>query len=126
MPRSRPGEYESDPQPHPKKQNNPAYAVSNICDLLTGKQEPNRNAERTKGVNRRAKLALTQIWCNSDRTDQAGLEEIDLSSAVHLTFDELELGDLTFGLSVRPRQSDRSADRGFVFGDAAGEGSHQA
>jgi hypothetical protein len=126
MPCSRPGEYESDPQPHPKKQNNPAYAVSNICDLLAGKQEPNRNAERTKGVNRRAKLALTQIWCNSDRTDQAGLEEIDLSSAVHLTFDELELGDLTFGLSVRPRQSDRSADRGFVFGDAAGEGSHQA
>jgi hypothetical protein len=67
------------------------------------------------------RLALTQIWCNSDRTDRAGLEEIDFSSAVHLTFDELELGDLTFGLSIRSWQGDRGADRSFVFGDTAGE-----
>jgi hypothetical protein len=39
---------------------------------------------------------------------------------------ELELGDLTFRLSIRPRQSDRGADRSFILGDAAGERSHQA
>jgi hypothetical protein len=58
----------------------------------------------------RAILALTQIWCNSNRADQAGLEEIDLPSAIHLAFDELELSDPTFGLLIRPRQDDRGAD----------------
>jgi|SoiMetStandDraft_5_1073268.scaffolds.fasta_scaffold157706_2 hypothetical protein len=36
--------------------------------------------------------------------DDTGLEEIKLPAAVHLAFHELELGDLTFGLAVRPRQ----------------------
>src|SRR5258708_1529446 len=61
----------------------------------------------------------------SDRADQTGLEEIGLSPAIHLAFDELELGDLTLGLSVRTRQRDRGADRSFVFDDTAGERSHQ-
>jgi hypothetical protein len=34
--------------------------------------------------------------------DDTGLEQVDLSAAVHLAFDELELGDLAFGLAVRP------------------------
>jgi hypothetical protein len=77
-------------------------------------------------VIRRGKLALAQIWCKSDRTDQASLEEINLRPAVPLAFDELELGDLTFRLSIRPRQSDRGADRSFILGDAAGERGRQA
>lgn len=81
---------------------------------------------KTEVVNRRPILALTQIWCNSDRTDQASLKEIDLPSAIHLAFDELELGDLTFGQSVRPRQDDRGADGSFVLGNTTGERSHQA
>ena len=32
----------------------------------------------------------------------AGLKEIEFPSPVHLAFDELELGDLAFGLAVRP------------------------
>jgi hypothetical protein len=50
------------------------------------------------------------------------LKEINLCSAVHLPFDELELGDLAFGLAVRPRLDQSSVDRGDVFGDARGEG----
>jgi hypothetical protein len=40
--------------------------------------------------------------------DQAGLKEVNLSSSVHLAFDEFELGDLTFSLSIGPRQYDSS------------------
>jgi hypothetical protein len=55
-------------------------------------------------VNRHAKLALTQFWCRfgSWRTDQSGLQQVDLSASVHLAFDELEPGDLAFGLAVGP------------------------
>lgn len=37
-----------------------------------------------------------------DEPDHAGLQEIDFASAVHLALDQLELGDLTLGLTVRP------------------------
>ena len=47
-------------------------------------------------------------------------------AAVHLSFDQLELGDLTFRLPVRPRQGDRGADSGFIFGDTARERRDQA
>jgi hypothetical protein len=77
-------------------------------------------------VKRRLILVLAQIWCDSDRADQTSLEKINLGPAVHLAFDELELGDLTFCLAIRPRQADSGADRNFVFGDAAGERSDQA
>ena len=36
------------------------------------------------------------------KADDAGLQEIDLAPAVHLALDELELGDLSLGLTVRP------------------------
>jgi hypothetical protein len=35
--------------------------------------------------------------------DHTGLKEVEFTSALHLAFDELELGDLAFGLAVRPR-----------------------
>jgi len=34
------------------------------------------------------------------RADDAGLEEVELSTPIHLAFDELELGDLSLGLAV--------------------------
>jgi hypothetical protein len=51
---------------------------------------------------RRVKLGLTQSWCRdrSAGADEARLKQIDLSTTVHLPFDELELRDLTLGLSV--------------------------
>ena len=49
------------------------------------------------------------------------MKQIDFPAAIHLTSDELEAGDLTFSLSVRPRQSDCRSNRRFILGDAAGE-----
>jgi CHASE3 domain sensor protein len=40
-------------------------------------------------VKRRPILALAQIWCKSDCTDQASLQKINLRPAVHLAFDQL-------------------------------------
>ena len=37
-----------------------------------------------------------------DEPDHAGLQKVDFASAVHLALDQLELGDLPLGLSVRP------------------------
>lgn len=50
--------------------------------------------------------------------DEAGLEQVELSAAVHLAFDELELCYLTFGLSVRRVRRDGGADSGDIPDDA--------
>ncbi len=42
------------------------------------------------------------MMLDSSGTDDARLEKIELSAAVHLTLDELELGDLPFSLTVGP------------------------
>lgn len=47
--------------------------------------------------------ALTQSWCRgsfSESTDHSSFEEIEVGATVHLPFDELELGDLTFCLTI--------------------------
>jgi hypothetical protein len=54
-------------------------------------------------------------------TGDTGLEEVEVSSAVHLALHELELGDLTFRLTIRPRRCDGGADGGLVFDDTIGE-----
>jgi hypothetical protein len=59
-------------------------------------------------------------------TDQAGLKQVELGAPVHLTLDELELGDLAFSLSVGPRRRDCGVDGGPVPGDAVGEGRDEA
>ena len=53
-------------------------------------------------VNRRAKGALTQFWCSmgSVGANEPGFKEVELRTAVHLAFDELEFGDLPFSLAV--------------------------
>lgn len=53
--------------------------------------------------------------------DDTSLEQIEPSTTVHLSFDELELGDLAFGLTIRPARGDRRGDRGLIFYDAIGE-----
>jgi hypothetical protein len=63
-------------------------------------------------VIRHGKLALTLIWCNSDRADQASLEEINLSAAVHLAFDQLpslRTGDVV--VLVAPRRTSSGCSR---------------
>src|SRR5258707_6666895 len=39
--------------------------------------------------------------------DDAGLEQVELTAAIHLAFDELELGDLSLGLAIGPGRGDR-------------------
>jgi hypothetical protein len=53
--------------------------------------------------------------------DDAGLEQIELAATIHLALDELEFGNLSLGLAVRPRRRDRRADSRLVFDDAVGE-----
>jgi hypothetical protein len=56
-------------------------------------------------------------------SDQSGLEQVKLGATIHLTFNELELGDLPFDLTVGP---DRCADGGLIIGDTLGKGCDQA
>lgn len=53
--------------------------------------------------------------------DEARTEKVELCTAVHLSLDELELGDLTFGLTVRPWFGQGGFDRFAVRGDAGRE-----
>jgi len=53
--------------------------------------------------------------------DDARLQKVKFASSIHLSFDELQLGDLALGLTVGPGRGNRSADRSFVFDDAIGE-----
>jgi hypothetical protein len=43
-----------------------------------------------------------QVGIISLGSDQSCTKKVKFRPAVHLAFDELELGDLAFGLSVRP------------------------
>ena len=73
-----------------------------------------------------SQLNLDDVHRRSGRADQSCLKEIDLCSAVHLSLDELEPGDLAFGLAVRPRLDQGSMNRGDIFGDPRSEGAEQA
>jgi len=53
------------------------------------------------------------------------IEEGDLGSAIHLTLDHLELGDLAFGLTIGSGFGDGGPDGKLVFVDTAGEGCDQ-
>ena len=53
--------------------------------------------------------------------DEASTEKVELCAAVHLSLDELELGDLPFGLTVRPGFGECGLDRVVVGGDAGRE-----
>jgi hypothetical protein len=62
---------------------------------------------------------LVQPW--SYNAYQAGLKQVELGASVHLTLDQLELGDLALGLSVGPRRRDRGIDGSLVLDDAVGK-----
>ena len=68
----------------------------------------------TSSVNWRAKRALTQFWCTGSGAYQSRLKQVDFATAVHLTSDEFEAGDLALGLSIRPRQDNCRPDSGFI------------
>jgi hypothetical protein len=53
---------------------------------------------------------------------EAGTQQVELGAPIHLPFDELELGDLTFGLAVGPRLGHRCGDGSLIGDDAFAEG----
>jgi hypothetical protein len=61
---------------------------------------------------------LTQSRCSSayvsSRAEQSCAEKVEFGAAIHLTLDELELGDLAFCLSVGPGFDECGGDRALV------------
>lgn len=53
--------------------------------------------------------------------DQPGPKKIELSVAVHLAFNEIELRDLSAGLPVGPRRKDSGSNDGLFLPDPAGD-----
>ena len=66
--------------------------------------EPRAICHQFANVKRPTTLALTQFWCRfgSWRTDHSCLQQVDLSTPIHLSFEKLEPCDLAFGLAVGP------------------------
>src|SRR5947209_6206202 len=56
-------------------------------------------------------------WC----AEQAGTDQIELGPAVHLALDQLQLGVLSFCLSVRPWLDKRGLYCGAIIDDAGRE-----
>lgn len=71
--------------------------------------------------------ALTQFWRSSFIRRQSVLPEAGryLPRPYIWRRTSLKARDLTFGLPIRPRQSDCSPNGRFIFGDAAGERGNQ-
>jgi hypothetical protein len=69
------------------------------------------------------KGALAHFRCRGlIRSGKASAEQVQFGASVHLPFDELELGDLAFGLTVGPGFDQRCSDCGSIDGDAFAEG----
>jgi hypothetical protein len=57
---------------------------------------------------------------------EASTEQVEVRASIHLPFDELELGDLTFGLTVGPRLAHRCGDSTSIRDNAFAEGRQDA
>lgn len=54
---------------------------------------------------------LVQVFrVHSSGVDESGFKQVEFGAAIHLPLHELELGDLAFGLTVRPGLHEGSAD----------------
>ena len=58
--------------------------------------------------------------------DESGAQEIELGTAEHLPLDQLELGNLAFGLTVRPGLDDRGGHGVLVGPNATSERGQRA
>ena len=92
---------------HAKRRLNHASGRRQLCPMA---QKMELTASPS-GVNRPAIGALNQSRCASSwNGEQSGPEQVKVRSAVHLSFHELELRDLAFGLTVGPWLDDGGAD----------------
>src|SRR5258708_18153819 len=77
-------------------------------------------------VDRRFCQSASNFGSDSISVQKSRAEEIEFRAAVHLAFDEFELGDLTFCLPVGPRFDESGSNRAFVGPEALHEGREQA
>jgi len=61
----------------------------------------------------------------SGDTEESSAEEVELGSAIHLAFYELELGDVALGLAVGPWQVECSGNCRLIGAKTAGEPGHR-
>ncbi|MGY4427989.1 hypothetical protein ACVWWO_000466 [Bradyrhizobium sp. F1.13.1] len=60
------------------------------------------------------------------RANQPSLKEIEFSAPVHLPFDQLELGDLSFHWAIGPWLRDSRVHRALIIGNAIRERANEA
>ena len=85
-------------RPPSNPQRFPAVLAAMIAYRRTRAHEAGCKFARNSGSD-----AVLVVAMSLGGADHTGLKEVEFTSAVHLAFDELELGDLAFGLAVRPR-----------------------
>jgi hypothetical protein len=60
------------------------------------------------------------------RANEPGLKEIELSAPIHLPFDQLEFGDLSFHLAIGPRLRNSGVHCALIIGDPIRERGNEA
>jgi len=82
------------------------------------------NRRRNGTPDRRAKGALTHFRCSGSSCGrgESGTQKIEFSAPIHLSSNELELGDLALGLAIRPRLAQGCRNGSLILLQATGEG----
>ena len=89
--------------------------------------EGERSVEIVLPVDRHGIGALTQFrWRSSACCYDAGLEQVEIPSAIHLAFDHLQLVDLPLGLGVGPSGGNCGSDGDMIPGEPARERGQEA
>jgi hypothetical protein len=77
-------------------------ASTQTTSIISLKRSTSTNCRGCGGRPNTPSDAILVVAMSLGGADHTGLKEFEFTSAVHLAFDELELGDLAFGLAVRP------------------------
>ena len=113
-----------------------ALALAGLRAMLP-EDLPAQAAERWLDANRPGRMSIgaqkglcltlgAACWWASGWDHEASAQQVKFGAAIHLSFDQLEFGDLAFGLAVRPRLGESGGHRGEVSLDPLAERRHQA
>ena len=73
-------------------------SVNRLTKLPPDCPTPGAHSARWSKLGSVAILMPRSLGC----AEEAGLQQVELAAPIHLAFDELQLGDLAFGLAVGP------------------------
>jgi len=99
-----------------------AEAALLLIDANEGVQEQSRRHGYLLNLLGIRQMAVLVNKMDLQNYSQARFEQIEFRAPIHLAFYELQLGDLSLGLSVGPGGGNRGSNSGLVFRHAAGEG----